>query len=43
MKESKFTDTQQALVIKHGDTGTPVAEVCRKTLINQRRHVGNAE
>ena len=34
MKASKFTDAQKACVIKHGEQGTPVAEVCRKAGIS---------
>ena len=34
MKASKFTDAQKAFVIKQGEEGTPVAEVCRKTGIS---------
>jgi putative transposase len=30
MKASKFTDAQKAFIIKQGETGTPVAEICRK-------------
>lgn len=30
MKASKFADAQKAFVIKQGEEGTPVAEVCRK-------------
>ena len=35
MKASKFTDAQKAFVIKLGEEGTPVAEVCRKAGISQ--------
>jgi putative transposase len=35
MKASKFTDAQKAFVIKQGEDGTPVAEVCRKAGISQ--------
>jgi len=35
MKASKFTDAQKAFVIKQGEEGTPVAEVCRKPGIGQ--------
>ena len=35
MKASKFTDAQKAFVIKHGEEGTPVAEICRKAGISQ--------
>lgn len=30
MKASKFTDAQKAFIIKQGEEGTPVAEICRK-------------
>jgi putative transposase len=32
---SKFTDAQKAFVIKQGEEGVPVAEVCRKAGISQ--------
>lgn len=35
MKASSFTDAQKAFVIKQGEEGTPVAEVCRKAGISQ--------
>jgi putative transposase len=35
MKASKFTDAQKAFVIKQGEEGTAVAEVCRKAGISQ--------
>ena len=35
MKASKFTDAQKAFVIKQGEEGTPVAEVCRQAGISQ--------
>jgi len=35
MKASKFTDAQKAFIIKQGEEGTPVAEVCRKAGISQ--------
>ena len=35
MKASKFTESQIAFVLKQGDEGTPVAEVCRKAGISQ--------
>jgi len=35
MKASKFTDAQKAFVIKQGEEGSPVAEVCRKAGISQ--------
>jgi putative transposase len=35
MKASQFTDAQKAFILKQGDDGTPVAEVCRKAGISQ--------
>jgi putative transposase len=35
MKASKFSDTQEAFIIKQGEEGTPVAEICRKAGISQ--------
>ena len=35
MKASKFTDAQKAFVIKQGEEGTPIAEICRKAVISQ--------
>lgn len=35
MKASKFTNAQKAFVIKQGEEGTPVAEICRKVGISQ--------
>jgi putative transposase len=35
VKASKFTDAQQAFVIKQGEEGAPVAEICRKAGISQ--------
>jgi putative transposase len=35
MKASNFTDAQKAFIIKQGEDGTPVAEVCRKAGISQ--------
>jgi len=35
MKASKFTDAQKAFVIKQGEEGTLLAEVCRKAGISQ--------
>ena len=29
MKASKFSDAQKAFIIKQGEDGTPVAEICR--------------
>jgi putative transposase len=30
MKASKFSDAQKAFILKHGNDGVPVAEICRK-------------
>jgi transposase-like protein len=35
MKASKFTEAQKAFILKRGEEGTPVAEICRKTGISQ--------
>jgi putative transposase len=35
VKASKFTDAQKVFVMKQGEEGTPVAEVCRKAGITQ--------
>lgn len=35
MKASKFSDAQKAFIIKQGDEGTPVADICRKAGISQ--------
>ena len=35
MKASKFTDAQKAFIIRQGDDGTPVVEICRKAGISQ--------
>lgn len=35
MKASKFTDAQKAFILKQGEDGTPVAEICRKAGISQ--------
>jgi putative transposase len=35
MKASKFTDAQNAFIIKQGDEGTTVSEICRKAGISQ--------
>lgn len=35
MKASKFTDAQKAFIIKQGEEGTPVTEICRKAGISQ--------
>ena len=30
MKASKFTEAQKAFILRQGEEGTPVAEICRK-------------
>lgn len=35
MKASKFTDAENAFIIKQGEVGAPVAEICRKARISQ--------
>ncbi len=35
MKASKFLDAQKAFIIKQGEDGTPVTEICRKAGISQ--------
>lgn len=35
MKASRFTDAQKAFIIKQGEDGNPIAEVCREAGINQ--------
>lgn len=35
MKASKFTDAQKAFIIRQGEDGIPVAEICRKAGIRQ--------
>ena len=34
MKASKFSDAQKAFIIKQGEEGTPVSEICRKAAIH---------
>lgn len=35
MKASRFTDAQKAFIIKQGEDGKPVAELCREAGISQ--------
>lgn len=35
MKASQFSDAQKAFILKQGEEGTPVAELCRKAGISQ--------
>lgn len=39
MKASKFSDAQKAFVLKQGDDGVPVAEICRKAGISQATYL----
>ena len=34
MRKSKFTDSQIVAILKEGDSGIPVAEICRKNGIS---------
>jgi putative transposase len=34
MKASNFSDAQKSFIIKQGEDGTPVAEICRKAGIS---------
>jgi len=34
MRASKFSDSQKAFLLKQGDDGVPVAEICRKAGIS---------
>jgi len=35
MKASRFSDAQKAFILKQGEEGTTVAEICRKAAISQ--------
>ena len=35
MKASKFSDAQKAFIVKRGEEGVPVAEICREAGISQ--------
>ena len=35
MKASKFTDAQKAFIIRQGEDGMPVVDICRKAGISQ--------
>jgi len=37
MKRSQFLDAQKAFIIRQGEDGTPVEEVCRKAGISRKR------
>ncbi len=34
MKASKFSETQKAFILKQGNDGMPMAEICRKAGIS---------
>ena len=36
MKASKFTDAQKEFIIRQGEDGTPVADICRKAGVSQQ-------
>jgi putative transposase len=38
MKASKFTDAQKVFIVKQGNEGTTVAEICRKAGISPATH-----
>ncbi len=46
MKASQFSDAQKAFILKQGDEGVPVAEICRKagishaTYFNWKKYAG---
>ena len=48
MKASRFTDAQKAFILKQGEDGVPIAEVCRKagishaTFFNWRKKFASA-
>ena len=35
MKASRFSDAQKAFILKQGEEGVPVAEICRKAGLSQ--------
>lgn len=35
MKASKFSEVQKAFILKQGEEGAPVAEICRKAGLSQ--------
>ena len=43
MKASQFSDAQKAFVIKQGDEGAPVDEICRKAGISQATNFSTGE
>jgi putative transposase len=43
MKASKFSDAQKAYVLRQGEEGVPVAEICRKAGISQATYFNWSE
>ena len=43
MKASRFSDAQKAFILKQGDDGTPVADICRKAKIGQTTYFRYAD
>jgi putative transposase len=43
MKASKLSDAQKAFIIRQGEDGTPVEEVCRKAGISQATYYAWSE
>ena len=43
VKASQFTDAQKAFILKQGEEGVPVAEICRKAGISQATYTLNAD
>lgn len=39
MKASKFSDAQKAFIIRQGEEGVPVGELCRKAGISQATYL----
>lgn len=35
MKASKFSDAQKAFIVKQGEGGVPITEICRKAGISE--------
>jgi putative transposase len=35
LRASEFTDAQKALIIRQGEEGTPIVDICRKAGISQ--------
>jgi putative transposase len=41
MKRSKFTEAQIAFILRQGEEGTAVGEICRKAGISEATYVGD--